>query len=98
MYLTSYSTFYRIVRNRATEKAKADMNHGQSPVPQSGPQPVQQIQGSATPVITQTPAGQPVAGYTIQGILGINHPMPATALALNDINLQKRKREDQPGE
>ena len=77
--------FFRIVRNRATEKAKAEFVHGTSPQPASGgvTQP-QQIH--PTPVIT--PAS--TAGYTIQTLLGINHPVALQT----DVNAQKRKREE----
>ena len=77
--------FGRIVRNRATEKAKADMVVGTSPTQTVGGSAMTQPQQiHPTPVIT--PAS--TAGYTIHTLLGINQPVALTDVA------QKRKREE----
>ena len=78
--------FGRIVRNRATEKAKADMVVGTSPTqPVGGSAMTQPQQIHPTPVITPVSTA---AGYTIHTLLGINQPVALTDVA------QKRKREE----
>ena len=90
------SVSFRIVRNKAADRAKQQHQGGQvSPLPG----------GNATPVITQAPTAHTpdslrtanTAGYSISGILGIANPAnvpPPTSLNPNDPNSAKRKRDD----
>lgn len=68
---------YRIVRNKAAEKAKNSTGS------QSAPSPVQ----TTTPSVI-TPATTPNAGYTIMGILG-----PGGAISPTDPSQKRKREE-----